>query len=471
MKEDAKKLTTLAIVVVLIAMAGIMVLGGQALAQLDYTAWVDQGIVYSVPSGDAYYPSVIYDGNGFGMGSPVYKMWYSDGSGAVFVVTSNDGVAWGTPTSNSGLGGDAHHVQVLYDPNCFGAMPCDPSVVKYKIWYWDIDAPLYSINAIAYAESNDGISWSNDQAITQDVTMKLVTGVWPDWNRGSYGPVDVIHQAGASNTGTDPWAYSYVMYYDGTDGGREFTGLAYSSDGKAWTAYSSSPVLNGSSTAAWDCSDAVYGTIYQDATGYHFWYSGGGADNGSGGCVDQPVHQGIGYAFSSDGKSWTKDPDNLIFHIADGVSYRNSRVYTPAVVHDGSSLKMYYSAQESGGPKKIGLAVLPLALAVDIDIKPGSDPNSINLKSKGVVPVAVLTTAEFDASSADPATVFFAGVMPMRWTWEDVDSDGDMDLLFHFKTQELNLTASSTEATLTGTTFGGQPIQGTDTVNIVPKGK
>jgi len=106
-----------------------------------------------------------------------------------------------------------------------------------------------------------------------------------------------------------------------------------------------------------------------------------------------------------------------------------------------------------------------------IDIKPGSDPNSINLKSKGVVPVAVLTTDDFDASTIDPDTLVFAGASPVRWTLEDVDDDGDLDLLVHFKTQDLNLDEDSTEATLTGETDIGQTIEGTDTVNIVPKGK
>jgi len=110
-------------------------------------------------------------------------------------------------------------------------------------------------------------------------------------------------------------------------------------------------------------------------------------------------------------------------------------------------------------------------IEVDIDIKPGSDPNSINLKSKGVVPVAVLTTDDFDASNVDPSTVKFAGAAPVRWTMEDVDGDGDMDMLFHFKTQELDLDENSTEATLSGETIDGTPIEGTDTVNIVPKGK
>ncbi|MBA7582211.1 hypothetical protein ES708_24135 [subsurface metagenome] len=108
------------------------------------------------------------------------------------------------------------------------------------------------------------------------------------------------------------------------------------------------------------------------------------------------------------------------------------------------------------------------AIGVDIDIKPGSDPNSINLESKGVVPVAVLTTDDFDASSVDPESVAFAGAGAVRWTLEDVDGDGDMDMLFHFKTQKLDLTETSFWATLTGTTYAGPVFQGTDTVNIVP---
>jgi parallel beta-helix repeat protein len=358
-----------------------------AVATADYASWTDLGIVYSAPSGDAYYPSVIYDASGFGGGSPLYKMWYSDGSGAAFVVTSGDGLSWGGPSSLTELGGDAHHVQVVYDENCFGASPCDGTASKYKIWYWDTDAPLYSISAMATAESTDGVAWTNDTTLTQSGTS-LVTGAGTGWNRGSYGPIDVFYQAGASNTGSEPWDYSYVMYYDGTDGGREVTGLAYSLDGLDWTAYSANPVLDGSTAAAWDCSDSAYGTVYQDSNGYHFWYSGGGGDDGAGGCQDHPVHEGIGYASSSDGKTWTKDAGNPIFHISDGVSYRNSRVYTPAVVDNGSGLlRMYYSALASEGPKKIGLAVNaepPTTTFVDDDwaglplltqVNPPGDPN------------------------------------------------------------------------------------------------
>ena len=116
----------------------------------------------------------------------------------------------------------------------------------------------------------------------------------------------------------------------------------------------------------------------------------------------------------------------------------------------------------SGGQKEI-----------TIDIKPGGNPNNINLKSKGVVPVAVLTTESFDAGDVDPETVEFAGAEPVRWRLCDVDDDGDNDILFHFKTQDLQgLDEDSTEATLTGETNNEEVISGTDTVRIVsPKKK
>jgi hypothetical protein len=128
---------------------------------------------------------------------------------------------------------------------------------------------------------------------------------------------------------------------------------------------------------------------------------------------------------------------------------------------------------EANGDYAIGYATTaPPVLEVTIDIKPCSDPNSINLKAKGKVPVAVLSTDGFDAATVDPATVTFAGADPLRWTVEDVcPFDGKDDLLFHFKTQELDLDETSTEAILTGYTFDGAFIWGEDTVNIVPKDK
>jgi hypothetical protein len=136
-----------------------------------------------------------------------------------------------------------------------------------------------------------------------------------------------------------------------------------------------------------------------------------------------------------------------------------------------AQMQVFYGRGGGGGTvtlSDITVTGCPYWTDVTIDVKPGSDPNSINLGSKGVVPVAVLTTDEFDAGSVDPASVVFADASPVRWALEDVDGDGDVDLVLHFRAQELALDASSTEATLTGSTYDGQEIQGTDSVRIVP---
>jgi hypothetical protein len=52
-------------------------------------------------------------------------------------------------------------------------------------------------------------------------------------------------------------------------------------------------------------------------------------------------------------------------------------------------------------------------LHVNVDIKPGSDTNAINLKSTGSVPVALLGSAEFDIFSVDLNTVKFGKMHEM----------------------------------------------------------
>ena len=130
-----------------------------------------------------------------------------------------------------------------------------------------------------------------------------------------------------------------------------------------------------------------------------------------------------------------------------------------------------WHAREGGSDLEIFYAVIRNMIEVNIDIKPGSYPNSINLQDKGVVPVAILTTADFDASTVYPTTVKIANASPIRWKMQDVNGDSDRDLLVYFNTFDLNLDNSSTTATLTGQTIDGINIEGNDSVQIVTKGK
>lgn len=116
-----------------------------------------------------------------------------------------------------------------------------------------------------------------------------------------------------------------------------------------------------------------------------------------------------------------------------------------------------------------------VAQDVTIVITPGGNPNSINLRSRGTVPVAVLSTAAFNATRVDPMTVTLAespvklkrNGTPMA-AFEDVDGDGRLDLVVHVDTQALRLDAADTEAVLVGRTLDGTDITGTDVVRIIP---
>ena len=111
-----------------------------------------------------------------------------------------------------------------------------------------------------------------------------------------------------------------------------------------------------------------------------------------------------------------------------------------------------------------GIAVITVA----IDIKPRTNPNSINPRSRGVISVAILTTDAFDATNVEPATVRFGAngteAAPVHSALKDVDGDGDTDLILHFKTQDTGIQCGDTSGSLTGETFTGQAIEGSDSI-------
>ncbi len=150
-------------------------------------------------------------------------------------------------------------------------------------------------------------------------------------------------------------------------------------------------------------------------------------------------------------------------------------------------------------PGEPGTYILP-NIIVALDIKPGSCPNPLNPKSKGVLPVAILGTEDFDVTMLDPASVRLEEVVaPLRWSLEDVATpfepfigkedaddcttggpDGFMDLTLKFDTQEVVSALGDVEdgdvlvLAVTGNLkeeFGGTPIQGEDVVIIRNKGK
>lgn len=159
-------------------------------------------------------------------------------------------------------------------------------------------------------------------------------------------------------------------------------------------------------------------------------------------------------------------------------------------VGNPDSLGMFLDAVSVTGPTH------PCVIEVDIDIKPGSCPNPLNSKRKGVLPVAVLGTEGFDVTTIDPATIRltregYDGVPPLRWSYEDVatpfegelcechdlNGDGYLDLTLKFSTQEVIATlglegeaGNTIPLLLTGNLkeeFDRTPIEGSDCVRVL----
>ncbi|MFQ6114665.1 MAG: FlgD immunoglobulin-like domain containing protein [bacterium] len=177
-------------------------------------------------------------------------------------------------------------------------------------------------------------------------------------------------------------------------------------------------------------------------------------------------------AWSADGANWntgfTRDMGNQLDGLEQRVVVTGASWFVPA----GSYADYDY------------ISVTPTVKTVAIDIKPSSDPNSINCeKENGTIPVAILSTEDFDARTVDHTTVRFGkdGTEAAeihtnkksgeaRRHEEDVDGDGDLDLVFHFRFGATGLQCGDGEAVLTGETFDGQKIEGRDAIRTVEAG-
>jgi RNA polymerase sigma factor (sigma-70 family) len=109
----------------------------------------------------------------------------------------------------------------------------------------------------------------------------------------------------------------------------------------------------------------------------------------------------------------------------------------------------------------------PPVITVEIDIQPGSSTNTIPLGDSKPVVVALLSSPLFSAANVEAASVRFTGAAATRVQLQDVDGDGDQDLLLEFRTADLSLTEADTNACLSGWTAQGQSIQGCDHVRVV----
>lgn len=140
----------------------------------------------------------------------------------------------------------------------------------------------------------------------------------------------------------------------------------------------------------------------------------------------------------------------------------------------------------------------PIPTNMRIDIKPGGCPNPINPTSKGVIPAAILGSAELDVRSIDPTTISLTRggvgevVVPLRWAYEDVATpfagepcgcsargrDGWLDMTLKFDTQDViaalefeHVLGQTIPLEITASLVDDTPMLGRDCVRVLDVGK
>lgn len=163
-----------------------------------------------------------------------------------------------------------------------------------------------------------------------------------------------------------------------------------------------------------------------------------------------------------------------------------STLYDSGSLLEGKALRRILALGEFGGERGFMVtedgwlhvllaAAADATLLVDLDVMPESDGNPINVKARGVTPVAVLGSDELDPGVIDVSTLRFgtaatleagAGAAPAHpgGHREDVNGDGTVDLLLHFPTRDTGIACGDTEVRLAGMTSDGLPLEGADVI-------
>ncbi|WKY46441.1 hypothetical protein Q5O24_08585 [Eubacteriaceae bacterium ES3] len=112
-------------------------------------------------------------------------------------------------------------------------------------------------------------------------------------------------------------------------------------------------------------------------------------------------------------------------------------------------------------------------IAVDFNVS-----SDINIGSKGVLPLTILGSEDFDVSQIAPETILIGSTgisekgNKLQFSLDDINADGYLDGVFKVSIPDLVLNGDLNEftssLTISGAFYDGSVFEGIDTVNIVP---
>lgn len=289
--------------------------GNPVLDKGDTGTWDSEGV---------FAPSVLFkDG--------LFHMWYSGyNSDKTFHhighAISEDGINWVRDTGNPVLEGDGD-VHILA-----------PSVIfdgtEFHMLYFYTEA---NANKIGHATSNDGITWTKDQA-----NPVLESGGSGNWDHPNHSYPHLYYDG-----------YSYHAWYAGGDFLDWDKGYATSEDGFNWVKDPMNPVLSSGMQGSWDEGYLSVSSVLPDTINgksyLRMWFTGGNSNNSE---------VSVGYAISLDipDLAFTKYVNNPVVELGNDGSFDDALLAGMSVLEQGSIKHGWYAGYDGSTGTNIGYA-------------------------------------------------------------------------------------------------------------------
>jgi len=226
----------------------------------------------------------------------------------------------------------------------------------------------------------------NSQAGSQAYINGKFVGRW-----GSDCTATETVNAAPPETDLTPWLQSgdnliAIQTDSAADGGRLDARLRTGA-GKVWTRYHGNPVVDISLSGNWDRAGVAAPAVLAEAGGYRMWYASAGE------------RQQIGLAYSADGVFWRGHGDQPVLRPGPDGVWDDEGVANPAVVHDATGYKLYYSGYD-GQIWRIGLATSTDGVTWTKVANPVLKPGNVNA---------------FDSHGVDAPAVYYDGRRYRMW--------------------------------------------------------
>jgi len=304
------------------------------------------GYLFPLSTTRAYYEKILYSPTAIfrdGTNLRKYVAYYGNGT-YNFVSYSDNGTSWNNETQVTGVLAGYHCEAILIG-------------TTIHLFYWYTGITIYSPAAIRHCTIN--ITTNCSIAISDaPLSGNYISGVSGGGNlrAGTYGCDKAFYNASPTNNPLNPYSYQWCIIHNGTDGSQEGELFATSSDGYNFSAWNGNTEVIARGTQSPLQWDAWIGNCYvwTENSKWYMYYAGGiGTSNGA----DSNFANGIGYATSDDGITWTKYENNPIFFRT--FSYKSAlRLYCPCVVKQDDGWVLYYTSKSSDGKYRVCTAII-----------------------------------------------------------------------------------------------------------------